>query len=153
GNAAALGATNGSTTISSGAVLDVNGQNLGAEPVLVQGSGIAGAGAIINSGATQGNALQFVTLQGNTTVGGANRWDIRSADVNDPSQGSLLTGGSAYDLTKVGTNQISLVGLTVDSALRNIDVQQGLLSVEAATASLGDNTKTLTVESGATLQL
>jgi fibronectin-binding autotransporter adhesin len=153
GNAVALGATNGSTIISSGAVLDVNGQNLGAEPVLVQGTGIAGSGAIVNSGAAQINALQYVTLQGNTTVGAANRWDIRSSDITDPSKGSLLTGGSAYDLTKVGPNQFSLVSLTVDSALRNIDVQQGLLSVEAATVGLGDNTKTLTVESGATLQL
>ncbi|HWC60755.1 MAG TPA: autotransporter-associated beta strand repeat-containing protein [Verrucomicrobiae bacterium] len=153
GNGSALGTADGSTTIANGAVLDVNGQGLGAEPVFVQGTGLAGAGAIINSGAAQVNALQFVTLQGNTTFGGANRWDIRSAVTTDPSQGSLLTGGAAYDLTKVGTNQVSLVGITVDSALRNIDVQQGILSVEAGTTGLGDNTKTLTVESGATLQL
>ena len=150
GNGAALGTTDGSTTIANGAVLDVGGQDLGAEPVLVQGTGIAGSGAIVNSGAAQINALQFVTLQGNTTFGGANRWDIRSAVTTDPSQGSLLTGGAAYDMTKIGANQVSLVGITVDSALRNIDVQQGILSVEAGTTGLGDNTKTLTVESGAT---
>lgn len=153
GNGAALGTTDGSTTIANGAVLDVNGQDLGAEPVFVQGIGIAGSGAIVNSGAAQINALQFVTLQGNTTFGGPNRWDIRSLVTTDPSQGSLLTGGVAYDVTKVGTNQVSLVGITVDSALGNIDVQQGILSVEVATTGLGDNTKTLTVESGATLQL
>ncbi len=153
GNGSALGTPDGSTTISSGAVLDVNGQNLGAEPVFVQGSGIANGGAIINSGAGQNNALSFVTLQNNTTFGGTSRWDIRSANVNDPSQGSLLTGGAAYDLTKVGANQVSLVGITVDSALRNVDVQQGILSIESGTLGLGDNTKSLTVEAGATLQV
>ncbi len=133
GNPAALGSTNGSTTIANGAVLDVDGQDLGAELVLAQGTGIAGGGAIVNSGAAQINALQFLTLQGNTTVGGPNRWDVRSAVTSDPSQGTLSTGGAAFDLTKVGTNQFSLVGITVDPALRNIDVQQGLLDIEVAT--------------------
>jgi autotransporter-associated beta strand protein len=153
GNGSALGTADGSTTISSGATLDVNGQNLGAEPVLVQGTGIGSSGAIINSGAGQNNALRFVTLQGNTTFGGTGRWDIRSADINDPGQGSLLTGGSSFDITKIGTNQISLVGITVDAALRNVDVQQGLFSIETATLGLGSATGTLTIQSGATLQI
>jgi fibronectin-binding autotransporter adhesin len=153
GNASALGGVDGSTTIASGATLDVNGQNLGAEPVFVQGAGMGSAGAIINTGAAQVNALRFVTLQGNTTFGGSGRWDIRSADIGDSSQGSLLTGGSSFNLTKVGTNQISFVGITVDGALHDVDVQQGILSIESATTGLGDSTRTLTVESGATLQL
>ena len=154
GNGSAFGGVDGSTTIANGATLDVNGQNLGAEPVFVQGAGVGSAGAIINNNsAAQINALSFVTLQGNTTFGGSGRWDIRSANVADPSQGSLLTGGSSFNLTKVGTNQISFAGITVDGALHDVDVQQGILSIESATTGLGDSTRTLTVESGATLQL
>jgi autotransporter-associated beta strand protein len=89
-----------------------------------------------------------VTLAGNTTVGGTGRWDIRGTGA------TLSTGGKAYDLTKVGFNQqFSLVGVTVDPALGNIDVQAGLFSVETTTTSLGDPAKTLTIESGATLQM
>jgi fibronectin-binding autotransporter adhesin len=153
GSAAALGTTDGGTYIASGGTLDVNGFSAGSEPVFVQGPGAGGNGAIINSGASQITAFQRVTLTGNTTVGGSGRWDVRSANTGDATQGSLLTGGSAFNLTKIGTNEIALAGITVDSELGNIDVQHGLLSVESATTGLGNPAGTLTVESGAALQL
>lgn len=154
GGPAALGAgTNGGTFISSGATLDVNSFSAGFTPVNVAGQGVGNNGAIINSGAGQQNALQRVTLAGNTTFGGTGRWDIRSANIADPSQGSLLTGGNTYNLAKTGVNQVSLVGITVDSALANVDIQQGMLSIESATTGLGASSGTVTVESGATLQL
>src|SRR5439155_14309534 len=52
-NGNALGNANGATTIASGAALDVNGQNLGGEPITVSGSGPTGNGAMINTGAAQ----------------------------------------------------------------------------------------------------
>jgi autotransporter-associated beta strand protein len=65
--------------------------------------------------------------------------------------------GSPYKLTKVGTNQFSLVGVVVDGFLGNVEVQQGTFSVETSTFNmgnvLGDPTYTLTVFTNATLQL
>lgn len=150
GSGSALGT--GATTVNSGAALDVNGQTLNGTTttqVTVSGTGIGGQGAIINSGAASQNALGSVTLAANTTFGGTNRWDIRGGT----AQLATSPAGSAYTLTKVGPNFIGLVNLTVDSAIGNIDIQQGTLDYEGTTSGLGDPNATLTVENGATLEL
>ncbi len=149
GSASALGSVDIGTTNISGGTLDVNGQQLNTEPITVAGGGVGGLGAIINSGADNINALGNVTLAGDTTFGGSGRWDIRGGvarlDTTPPS--------SPYKLTKVGLNQVSLVGVTVDTALSDINVLSGVLSVETSTSSLGDGSRSLTVAAGATLQL
>lgn len=149
GSGTALGTVDSGTSISSGATLDVNGQNLGAEVITVSGAGVGGNGAIINSGADQINALRSVTLTGPTTFGGSGRWDIRQAG----GLGVLNTGGAGYSITKTGPNQVSLVGATVDGALGNVNIQSGLFSVETTTSGLGNPASTLTVSTGATLQV
>jgi len=145
----ALGRNTGTTLVQSGAVLDVNGQNLGAKSVTISGSGISSAGAIINSGAAQISALQSLVLQGNTTFGGANRWDLRAGTV-----ASLDTGGQPFNITKTGANQVSLVSITnIDAALADIDILQGTFSIQNFTGQLGDPTKKITVRSNATMSL
>ena len=148
----ALGSTNGATTIDAGATLDVNGQALGFEPIIVKGAGVGNNGAIVNSGAGQNNALRTVTLTGDTTFGGAGRWDIRESTANTQNA-SLSTGGNAYNLTKVSTNQVSLVGVAVDSQLNNITVNGGLLGFELDVSGMGNQNATLTVASGAGLEM
>lgn len=148
GSGTALGT--GTTTVSSGATLDVGGQTLNTTAIVtVSGAGVGSKGAIINSGAASQNALGSVTLAGDTTFGGTNRWDIRGGSA------SLATSpaGSPYALTKTGPNFIGLVNLNVDSGLGNIDIQQGTLDYEGSTAGLGDQTKTLTVENAGTLEI
>lgn len=144
-------------TFASGASLDVNGFNLGAVPVTVSGAGTGGQGAIVNNSGNPafiGPNLAFVTLAGDTTFGGTGRWDLRSpgSTTGDPSTAGLITGGQPFNLTKVGTNAVNIVTVAVDPALANIDIQQGVLSWEGNTTGMGDPSKTLTVESGATLQ-
>ncbi len=147
--ATALGRNNGTTTVEPGATLDVNGQNTGAKSVTVSGTGVGGNGAIINSGIAQNSALQSITLLGNTTFGGVNRWDLRAGTVS-----SLSTSGGAYNITKVGANQVSLVSITnVDPALADIDIQAGTFAVQNNTGQLGDPAHTIYVRSGATLSL
>jgi autotransporter-associated beta strand protein len=144
-----LGDTTNGTNITSGATLDTNGQNLGAEVITVQGDGVGlpGIGAIVNNSiTTQMNALRFVTLAGNTTIGGTARWDIRA----NPTA-TLSTNGNAYNLTKVGTNLVSLVGVAVDPKLADVNVNQGTLRLET-TSTLGDPAKTVTVASLASLE-
>jgi autotransporter-associated beta strand protein len=173
GNNSALGSTVAGTTISSGATLDINNMNLGSEQITVAGPGVGGTltnGAIVNSNQTTSNtpqqALKFVTLTGDTTFGGisnagaanSGRWDIRGTT---SSMSSLLTGGHDYSLTKVGNNQVSLVATNVDTALKNVNINQGVLELEL-NSTLGDPTKTVTVDGssgspesldGGTLQL
>jgi autotransporter-associated beta strand protein len=150
GNTNALGTITGGTTVASGATLDVNGLNLGMEPVIASGSGLNGQGAIYNSGAGQNNALRNVTLAGNTSFGGTGRWDMRTDTIGTAN---LSTGGNPYKLTKVGTNQFSLVAAVIDGALGDVDVQQGIFSIESTIASFGDANRNLTVFTNAILQL
>ncbi len=141
GSGTALGATTGGTTIANGATLDVNSQNLGAEIITVQGGGVGGNGAIISTGAAaQQNALQRVTLAGDTTFGGSGRWDIRGT-------GAYLLGN--YSLTKTGSNTIFIVDVGA-TGLANIAINQGALGFQGTT-TMGDAAKTVTVASGATL--
>jgi autotransporter-associated beta strand protein len=153
-NASALGVTNDGTTVASGATLDLNHFNIGLEPVTVTGAGADGNGALAD---WSGNpnyvspSVAYVTLAGDTTFGGTGRWDLRSASTTS-TNAALSTTGHAYKLTKVGTNQISLVAVLVDPTLGDIDVQAGTLSVEKVITSLGNPTNSLSVSNGATLQ-
>ena len=149
-SATALGRNVGTTLIEKGGTLDINGQNLGLKSVTVSGVGVGTNGAIINSGAAQISALQSIILQDNTTFGGSARWDLRAGT----TVASLDTGSQPFNITKVGTNQVSLVSITnVDAALGDIDIQQGTFSVQNNTGQLGDPAKTMTVRTNATLHL
>ena len=159
GSSSALGATNGATTIQSGATLDVNGTSLGGEPVIVSGTGVNNEGAIYNSGSQITTGLRFVTMAGDTWLGGTGpwnpsnnqgRWDIRGTN-NNVVSGVLSTTGQPYNLIKTGSNQVSIVAINVDPKLANIDIQQGLMGWETVTTSMGNPASNLTVRAGAVL--
>lgn len=138
--------------------LDVNGVNLGSTPVTAFGIGADGQGAIVNNNGNPNYAnpnLNSVTLVGDTTIGGTGRWDLRSpaGTTGDPATASLSTGGQPYNLTKVGTNVVAFVSGTIDPALGDVSVRQGGLQFEGNTTSMGNPTKTLTLEMGTTLLL
>jgi autotransporter-associated beta strand protein len=150
GNNLALGTTNGGTTVSSGATLDLtaNTINIGQELVTISGSGVNNVGALYNSSGngtfSQANLSRLV-LAADASVGAGGRIDLRSSNTGDPSLTSLSTLGAARKLTKVGFFQFGLVGATVDPQLADIEVQQGSLSIEAATTGLGNPANTLSV--------
>jgi autotransporter-associated beta strand protein len=156
GSTTALGA--GGVVITNNSTLDLNGRNLGALPVTVSGSGVSSNGAIVNTGApipaaAIAEGLTSVTLAGHTTFGGSGPWD--SDPVKNVGlwgiQGSLNTGGNAYRLTKVGLNQVGLSDTTIDAALGDIDVQQGLLAFQGSTTSMGNSANTISIRAGATV--
>ena len=157
GSGAALGATNGATTINNGATLDVNNQNLGFEPINVVGSGVGNNGAIVNNNpAGETTALKSVTVTGNNvTFGGVGRWDLRETTVTVGSESldATLTGTVPFTLTKVGVGQqVSLVGVTVDAInLGDIDINQGQFDLQLGVTSLGNSANTINVAAGATL--
>jgi autotransporter-associated beta strand protein len=159
GTTTALGSSG--VIVTNSATLDLNGKSLSALPaVTVSGPGVGGKGAIVSTAGilitgSSGNGLASVTLAGDTTFGGSGPWNT------DPIKNvgcwgittSLSTGGAGYNVTKVGTNQVSLTGATVDTALGNIDVQQGLFDLAGGTTSLGNPASNLTVRAGAQLSL
>ena len=152
GSASALGDAFATTTITGTGTLDVGGINLGDEPVVVSGAGVGGTGAIVNSGATQGNALDNVSLAGDTVFGGPNRWDIDGVSSSATHPGLQ---GNGFKLTKIAANQISITSYNPswpwNTALGNIDAQAGIISIQCY-VSLGDNTKTLTIRSNAAIE-
>ncbi len=148
----AFGATTAGTVIAPGATLDVgaaraaNTLNLGGEPFTVSGSGVGGKGAIVNNSAiSQYNSVNKVTLAGDTTFGGTDRFDIRN---NTPT---LNLGG--FTLTKVGANMFGITSATVTPGAGHMDVQQGTLRLESSTVLNGGETNTLTIRSGARFEL
>ena len=146
-NPQALGSAT-STTVENGATLDIDGQNLGAAAITASGSGVSGQGAIINSGAADLQAFRTLVLAGDTTIGGSGEIEMN----NSGGAASLSTGGSPYNLTKVGANILNFQNLaTFDTALANIDIQGGTLLFNGLTPGMGDPTFTNTVELGATL--
>jgi autotransporter-associated beta strand protein len=154
GNASALGTASGPTIVTNGATLDFNHLNVGLEPVTVSGAGVGGNGALLDNSGNPSYVspnVAYVTLAGDTTFGGTGRWDLRSASTTS-TNAVLSTTGHAYKLSKVGTNQVSLVAVLVDAALGDIEVRAGTLSVEKVITSLGNPTNSLSVSNGATLQ-
>jgi autotransporter-associated beta strand protein len=134
-NNGSLGAlTGGPVTVASGGTLDLSGNttaqalNFGAKQFTIAGTGTDGNGAIVNNGVSQFNALQHVTLSADATVGGTQRFDIRSAPTTSLNSTLDLQG---HTLTKSGSNQFSVVGVDVTDG--DIVVNQGTFSIETVT--------------------
>src|SRR6185437_1755274 len=116
--------------------------------ITISSNGVNGAGALVNNGAGQAQALRQIILAGDATIGGTGLLGIN----NGGGAASLSTGGQPFSLTKVGANQLTLQNFTtVDPALANIDIQQGTIEFSGLTSGMGDPTYTNTVEAGATL--
>ncbi|HSY19405.1 MAG TPA: autotransporter-associated beta strand repeat-containing protein [Candidatus Acidoferrales bacterium] len=160
GNTTSALGTGSSITITNTGALDVNGKNIGATPITVSGAGPTGAGALVNNGGPQNTtltttatALHNVTLTNDTTFGGSGQWNT------DPIQNAgyfaitenLGTSGTNFNLTKTGPNELSLINTTVDPALGNINVLQGMLNFHGSTSSMGDPGSNITVSAGATV--
>ena len=109
GSGSALGTADGSTSVSSGAVLDLNGQSVPSESVTLSGTGTAGSGALTNSStaaAAWGGTVQLVSAA--TGIGGAGNTTITGNVVG--------TGG----LTKYGEGVVALAGSNSFAGALNI---------------------------------
>ena len=140
-NNAALGTIAGPTVINGTGTLEVNGKNLGSEPVFAEGMGVDSLGAFNNSGAAQQNAFKFLTLTGDSASGGTNRFDIRGG-------GAVLDMGG-HKLTQLNTYGFYIVATAVTNT-GNFDVQKGALTYETSSTTDGSAANTLTLRSGTT---
>jgi autotransporter-associated beta strand protein len=142
----ALGSTAGITTIESGATLDINNKSFQSEPIHVSGTGVGGNGAIVNTGASQGNAVGNVVLKGDVLFSGPNRWDIRNGSA------ILSSEGNAYNIIQTNVTEMAIVNINVDPAIANIDIA-GIWGIEGSTTGMGNPTNTLTIHGPAGGQL
>ena len=163
-----LGSSAGATSVTSGAVLDLNGFSLGvAEPLTLNGTGIAAGGALTNSSAsavtysgllTMGSAASIVTNAGainltNTgTVTGA--FGLTLSGTTGGSLASIL-GTAAGTLTKAGTGIWIISGLSTYTGITTISA--GTLKLGASSSGtsspLGTAAGGTTITAGAALDL
>ncbi|OYW77350.1 MAG: hypothetical protein B7Z37_04705 [Verrucomicrobia bacterium 12-59-8] len=141
-SATALGAAADTLTISSGAVLDLNGQTLAnTYPITVSGAGyggagtISGVGTVSSLGAIINTSNTAVSVAGTITLGAAT--SIGSNYVNSLSGGTV--GGNitlsnvisgAFALTKVGSNTLTLQGN--ETFTGGLTIAQGTVIVSGA---------------------
>ncbi len=165
-----LGTTAAGTTVSNGAMLDLNGHTLGiAEALNFRGTGIAGQGAIINSNAsavTYSGALTIstsgrigadygkITITGSIsgtglplTVGGFGDIDISGA-ISTGTSGSVTKDGFGTYTPSNGNS--TYTGATTISAGK---LKLGAASVGGTNSPLGTAGGATAVTAGATLDL
>jgi hypothetical protein len=137
-----------SLTVTNGGTLDLGGSTFNtAQPITVASTGVGGAGAVVNSYSDDPVEVFAVTLAGDTTFGGVDRWDFGngttiggpytltldwSADTNNPYSemtsptieanvsGIIITNGSKLGAKNMDTsfeNPSTLVTLTTNSQL------------------------------------
>jgi autotransporter-associated beta strand protein len=138
----------GTITIGSGATLDLNGQYMSDGTYHAAGVGADGQGAINNRGLTQTNALTYLVLDGNTTLGAAsNRWDIA------PVGGFYATAalqGNNFNVVKTGGADLWIRPLT-DTGLGDIDVSVGRLIFAGQYTTTGNTASNIVVRTNAVL--
>lgn len=144
-SATALGAggAGAETIVSSGATFDAGAQALtNTEIFRIAGTGVGGAGALVNTGADQQNAFNRVELTADSTVGGSGRFDLRPGTTP-----TLDLAG--FTLTKTGANQVSVVGGNITAG--NITIDAGTFGIETTTTATGSGT--ITINSSGSLGL
>ncbi len=143
----ALNNLTGTVTVSPGATLDLGSNNPTAMVINAAGAGVGGAGAIqanyTGAGVAWGPSI--INMNGNLTIGGNNRWDLR----NGSKLWNVSSNGAT--LTKIGAGYTGLNGVTVSTNLGDITILGGTLSYQAATTGLGNTNNTIYVGNGASL--
>lgn len=137
-------------TINSGGVFDANGQNEVFNTLNLSGTGIGGAGALINSLASTVSSLAVtVNLVGNTTVGGAGSLTLSGTVAG----GGVLTYAGSGTLSLQGTNTYTggtfvtsgtLDGSSINSIPGNVTLSgSAILELDNSSAMLPVATLTL----------
>lgn len=89
-----------------------------------------------------------MTLSGDTTFGGTNRWDIRGGSA------TLQTTGTPVNIYKTSTNQVSLVACVCnDVNLENVYIQQGVFALQTSTTQFGDPNGFIVISNNAYLNV
>jgi len=137
--------------VNSGGTFDFNGQHNSESTrdyqFTAEGTGSAGQGAIVNTGASIGNnaSVDGLTLTDNTTLGGVDRWDIGTGGV-----GPALDGGG-FALAKVGAGEICIRPETIQN-VTSVTINDGYIKYESFDRTTADTSAMIQyVSSGGSL--
>ena len=129
-----------SIIITNGGTLDLDGQTMH-QTLNIAGTGVGGAGAIINSGNDIYDAVLNVTLSTDSIFGGSGRWDLAG--------GSRISG--PYKLTLMRANSGTYGEWNTVSIATNvgdIELAVGKLGVKNMDTLFGDTNRFLIVDNG-----
>lgn len=136
GSASALGAVGNGTSVTSGAVLDLNGQTIGAEPLTLNGTGMSPGGAVTNSSNAPASFGGPVTVATASGIGGSGNFTL--SGVITGSASLVKTGGGAvtlgnYSFGFTGTTTVGGGALVITGGLpnSNVSVADGAILVAA----------------------
>ena len=163
-----LGTTAGITSVTSGAVLDLNGYTLGtAEPLTLNGTGIEGGGALMNSGAAATYSGLLTLGSASSIVGGTGTISVSNAGTISGATFGLTLGGAAGGtltsilgttsgtLTKTGTGTWTISGANTYTGTTTVSA--GILKLGATGGAtntpLGTTGSGTVVSYGAALDL
>ncbi len=127
-----------SLTVTNGGILDFYGNTLaGNKPVFISGGGVAGSGALYNSGGDFYNQMLNITLVGDATFGGSHRWDLAS--------GSAIAG--PYNITlKLAGGYAEWDTVTLAADVGDIEIAQGAFGIKGMGNSFGNPASKLIVD-------
>jgi fibronectin-binding autotransporter adhesin len=136
-NAVGFGA--GTATAAAGGTIDLNGTALTTTPIILNGTGFDGLGALVNTSGTAASTSGTVTLASATTIGGVNNFTI-----------SGVVGGSGV-LTKAGAGNLTL-SAGANTLTGAVVVNAGTLTLTGSNSGAGTiQSPTITVNPGGTL--
>lgn len=129
GSSTALGSTAGGTTVSSGAVLDLDGQSVGAEALSINGTGSSSNGALINSSTTAGSLTGAITLAGNASIGGTGNLTLAGLvkGTTADTQSLTLVGSGTKKFTNTVGQSVSLNSITQSSSAGAVEFDQDVI--------------------------
>jgi autotransporter-associated beta strand protein len=123
-----LGSTLGATSITSGAVLDLNGQQNVNEAITVRGTGISSGGALINNSTNAASIASGVVSSISTTTGGVHS-SVPDVIISGNATATATLGLSAASFTITG-------GTTIYSTAPTVTITGGGGTGATATAVL-----------------
>ena len=160
-SAAALGSTVGSTTVSSGAQLQVSGTAAVAENLTLNGSGVSGTGALLHTGSNktlsgtialgsnsriQSSAASTVTLSLTGAISGANvDLDLAGTGAMTVQTGGINLGTGKLTIDGTGT---SVFRLKTANTVGSVNLKGGLTNYDI-NGALGSGTVTVDIAAGA----
>jgi len=129
-----------SIIITNGGTLDLDGQTMH-QTLSIAGTGVGGAGAIINSGNDIYDAVLNVTLNTDSVFGGNGRWDLAS--------GSTISGPHKLTLARANSgNYGEWNGVSIATNVGDIELAVGKLGVKSMDTLFGDTNRFLIVDNG-----
>jgi fibronectin-binding autotransporter adhesin len=128
-----------STSVNSGATLDLNGQSI-ANNLTILGSGVGGNGALINNSTTAASNSGTLVLSMASTVGGSGDMTL-----------SGVVSGTGINLVKVGAGKTALNALNTYSGTTTIS--GGILEIGGSgNLTAGSYSQNISIASGASLK-